>query len=123
MSENQGLNENPYSQVPLTKCPKGGLHRGLILDPCLKCRTLLTYADYEKKPQGLTNGGKTCVIKCIVCGDLREVKPQDAWQVKRCKPCQANKNKKSFTKFIKKVTHDQGRAELEIRRLQNEIEV
>lgn len=33
-------------------------------------------------------GQYTKAIKCVECGAERKVKPQDAWQVKRCSPCQ-----------------------------------
>ena len=32
--------------------------------------------------------GKTCFIECEDCGATREIKVQDAFQVKRCKACQ-----------------------------------
>lgn len=125
MSESEKLveasvKEVPYSQTPLTKCPKGGLHRGPILDPCEKCGNLLVYADFEKPIRNIlvhtggkvvvVSGVKTHSIKCIDCGAVRDgIKPQDIWQVKRCKPCQAAKSKKSFKKFMKKVGKSNGK--------------
>lgn len=93
--------EPNYSNLPQTKCPKGGVHKGLILEKCeKKCGTFLGQ-DHFLIPQHKRS--KILTIKCIECGDLREVKPQDAWQVKRCKSCQAKKGKKAFDKFMKKV--------------------
>lgn len=93
------VKEAPYSHTPITKCPRGGLHKGSILDKCPKCKKLLVFADFELQ----VSAGLLHIIKCIDCGASREVKPQDVWQVKRCKPCQAKKTKKSFTKFMRKV--------------------
>lgn len=95
--------EVPYSMTPLTACPKGGRHAGNILDRCSRCGSVLTYADFEKKPLATVSNGKLHVIKCVDCGASREVKPQDVWQVKRCRPCQAKKSGKSFKKFLAKV--------------------
>jgi hypothetical protein len=97
----------PYSQTPLTACPKGGRHRGLILDPCEKCKAQLLFRDFEIQESKTQYSG---TIKCIDCGDMRTgVKPQDMWQVKRCKPCQAKKSGKSFKQFIKKVRKSNGK--------------
>ena len=52
----------------------------------------------------LVGVGIQTTIKCIDCGVSREVKPQDVFQVKRCKPCQLkfkkNRGKASFDKFL-----------------------
>lgn len=114
MSEEEELKESPkgpprrYSPIPQTPCSRGGNHVGIILEKCLRCGEFLG-EDHFLLPQSALPG-KKITIKCIECGALREVKPQDAWQVKRCKPCQANKSKKSFAKFMKKVgKHDNKR--------------
>lgn len=45
------------------------------------------YDDYVK-PEIATKKAKTVTIICIDCGDERVIKPQDAFQVKRCVACQ-----------------------------------
>jgi hypothetical protein len=44
---------------------------------------------YDDIPSGTSKmPGATTIIQCADCGADREIKVQDAFQVKRCKPCQ-----------------------------------
>jgi len=113
--------------IAYTKCSKGGYHRGKMLERCHKCGKLLTYEDFKSpyttsSTTSITPGitkvqdsnkwvevkrrpvGDKVEIICIDCGKPRLIKPQDVWQVKRCKNCQSKKNKRKFKKFIQKVT-------------------
>lgn len=66
-----------------------------------------------KKPKGVikstsagadyaSTGQYTKEIICIECGAKRKVKPQDAWQVKRCIPCQAKKKGAKLKEMVEK---------------------
>lgn len=105
------VKEPAYSINPQTKCPKGGRHIGLILEKCTRCRAFLTPADFVRAgQQPSVKNGKLHIIKCCECGASREVKPQDLFQVKRCKPCQAKRSGRTFKKFLSKVKRKRGGA-------------
>jgi len=60
--------------------------------------------EWERKRQGkkLEIKGQTrCKIKCIDCGEERDIKIQDAFQVKTCLNCRSAKRKKQLTSFLK----------------------
>ncbi len=52
-----------------------------------------------------SNGKYTVKITCTEpgCKNVRMCKPQDAWQVKRCLPCQAKKKGAKLKSLIAKV--------------------
>lgn len=46
-------------------------------------------------------GQVRCKIECILCGNERDIKVQDAFQVKYCLDCKNKKKRKNLDKFLK----------------------
>jgi hypothetical protein len=74
----------------------------------------------EKKKQGTKpaeqplaplKGAYTIKKICIECGAVRMCKPQDAWQVKRCIPCQEAKRGTKLKALVEKKASPAGQAD------------
>jgi len=55
-----------------------------------------------KKGMMLAKGSTRCKIFCIICGKERDIKVQEAFQVKYCEECKGIQKKKNLKKFLDK---------------------
>lgn len=62
------------------------------------------------------DGQYTKQIICVECGAPRKVKPQDAWQVKRCVDCQGKKSGAKFRQMVERKSSPEGKRDDRIKR-------
>lgn len=68
------------------------------------------------------DGAYTKLIICVDCGAERKVKPQDAWQVKRCVDCQSKKSGTKFKAMIARKSSPEGKHEDRVKRMHAKLD-
>jgi hypothetical protein len=68
------------------------------------------------------DGPYTKVIVCVECGAERKVKPQDAWQVKRCTACQEKKSGAKLKELVARKSSPEARKDDRVKRALSKLD-